>query len=51
MTYDDFGNLKMEIRTDERTAVRLKAFGIFMERGVHLVRRPHERSTTSSTRR
>ncbi len=34
MTYDDFGNLKMEIRTDERTAVRLEGVGIFMESGV-----------------
>ena len=34
MTYDDFGNLKMEIRTDEQTAVRLEGVGIFMDRGV-----------------
>lgn len=34
MTYDDFGNLKMEIRTDERTAARLEGVGIFMESGV-----------------
>jgi len=34
MTYDDFGNLRMEIRTDEQTAVRLEGVGIFMERGV-----------------
>jgi hypothetical protein len=34
MTYDDYGNLKMEIRTDEQTAVRLEGVGIFMDRGV-----------------
>jgi len=34
MTYDDFGNLKMEIRTDEQTAARLEGVGIFMDRGV-----------------
>jgi len=34
MTYDDFGNLRMEIRTDERTAARLEGVGIFMDRGV-----------------
>jgi hypothetical protein len=34
MTYDDYGNLRMEIRTAEAVADRLENVGILMSRGV-----------------
>jgi len=34
MTYDDFGNLRMEIRTEQAIADRLERVGVMMESGV-----------------
>jgi hypothetical protein len=34
MTYDDFGNLRMEIRAEQAVADRLEGVGIMMQQGV-----------------